>query len=69
MKQPTLRAAVEWIVANDDVDIPDGHKPLAYLSGVVSIALVADLFGVQAKTVARMVRTRKNYLELFGRDV
>lgn len=50
----TLDEAVASVVANDDLTIPDGHRPVAYLTGVATIALVADIYAVPTARVARL---------------
>lgn len=50
----TLSEAVQFIVDNDDLEIPEGHKPIEYLRGVVSVATVAAIFGVTTDRVARL---------------
>ena len=56
-RTPTLREAVEWIVDNDDVEVPRSMKtaPVQYLSGLLTVACVADIFGVKRTTVAAQV--------------
>ena len=49
--RPTYRQAVRWIAAEDEPLI----LKVSELSGLISVALVADLFGKEAITVARDV--------------
>jgi hypothetical protein len=46
----TLREAVEWIANNDDVDIGDGEHGY-----IISICLIADLFGRWPSEIAGAV--------------
>lgn len=52
MKRPTLQAAVEWIAHND---APADEHTLDELAGLLTVVLVADLFGVEPETVAQAV--------------
>ena len=56
-RTPRLREAIEWIVDNDDVEVPHSMKtaPVQYLSGLLTVACVADIFGVKRTTVAARV--------------
>lgn len=49
MKRPSYRTAVAWIALNDAVGDDD---PADVLSGLVSVALVADLFEISPTRVA-----------------
>jgi hypothetical protein len=49
MKRPSYRNAVAWIALNDS---PADNDPVEWLSGLVTVCLVADLFGVDQKEVA-----------------
>lgn len=52
MKRKGYRYAVAWIALNDN---PGDNESLDILSGYVSVALVADLFGVSQYKVAQDV--------------
>lgn len=55
-KKPTYRDAVRWIALNDN---PGGDEDAAAVSGYISTLLIADLFGVEPRSVAiDVVRTR-----------
>lgn len=51
MKRPTYRAAVQWIADNDDASEMDA----GVVEKSLTAALVADLFSVETKRVARHV--------------
>lgn len=51
MKRPAYREAVEWIARNDECTETSAEA----VSGLVSVALVADLFGKDQIEVARAV--------------
>lgn len=54
MKRPCYMEAIEWIAYNDgpgDADATDVGR----LSGTISVALVADMFGIDQDSVARAV--------------
>jgi hypothetical protein len=51
MKRPSLKAAVEWIAYNDE----PGEFDQESVDGLISVLLVADLFGVPPEMVARRV--------------
>jgi hypothetical protein len=61
-KRPGYREAVEWIARNDD----PGEMSADPVSGLISVALVADLFGKEQIEVARAVirfrRTHKDQM-------
>ncbi len=50
------RDAVQWIASNDDQDLGDPAEG----GFLVSIQLIADLFGREAETVAADVRRRRD---------
>jgi len=49
MIRPKYSAAIEWIAQNDSAGDDD---PLDILSGLISVLLVSDLFGVDPMRVA-----------------
>lgn len=49
MKRASYWAAVAWIANNDS---PADNDPVEILRGLVSVCLVADLFGVESSKVA-----------------
>lgn len=51
-KRPSLREAVEWIALNDAAGDDD---PVDILAGLVSVVLVAALFGKEPIDIARRV--------------
>jgi hypothetical protein len=51
------RRAVEWIAAEDEPD--EMHRPT--VAAMVSVALVADIFGKDADAVARSVIRRRHF--------
>ena len=53
MKPAKLSNAVQWIAYNDE----DGESDLATVENSISVALVADLFGVSTTLVALRVLT------------
>ncbi|MCL4683040.1 MAG: hypothetical protein KJZ92_17465 [Rhodocyclaceae bacterium] len=57
MSRPTYRAAIEWIAANDN---PGAAEPSETLKGYLTVALVADLFGVDVKRAAEDVANFRN---------
>lgn len=56
-KQPTYGAGLLWIALND---APADNDNAEQLEGYISVALLADLFGKQAKDVANDVYTLRN---------
>jgi hypothetical protein len=54
----TLAEAVDFIILNDDLNVPGGVRPLSYLSGVVSVAVVAAVYGKPSHHVAALVWRR-----------
>jgi hypothetical protein len=51
VKRPSYRVGIEWIALNDD----DGSAhalSISEVSGMISVALLADLFGKRAIEVA-----------------
>ena len=56
MRSPKYVEAVDWIAMNDS---PGDDDSLENLSGLVSVVLVADLFGVDTKTVAGDILARR----------
>jgi len=59
MKRPSYRAAIYWLAWNDGGGDPECLDPV-HVSEMVSVALVADLFGVPEEKVAQdVVRKRK----------
>ena len=58
MKRASYRDAVAWIAYNDGEGDYDARS-VAYVQGMISTLLVADLFGVEPERVARdVVRLR-----------
>lgn len=55
--KPTLGGAVLWIALED---APGDNLSAADLSGTLTVALVADLFGVTSQRVAEMVWRLRN---------
>lgn len=55
MKRPSYKFAIQWIEDNDDCT-GDGPEDL---QGYLTVALVADLFGVGQEKVARDVINRR----------
>lgn len=51
MKRPGYRAAVKWIAMNDE---PTEHR-VEEMERLISVALVADMFGAETARVARDV--------------
>lgn len=49
MQTPTYRDAIQWIAANDN---PGDAEPLEAVAAYLTVALVADLFGVTPDRVA-----------------
>ena len=57
MKRASYRHAVWWIAMNDDYDLTGDEEEVF---GIVSVALVADVFEVDQRKVARdVVRARQ----------
>lgn len=54
MKRPSYRVAVQWIADNDGAG-DDERLDVEYVSEMVTVALVADLFGVDTARVAQDV--------------
>lgn len=53
MNRPSYRAAVAWIANNDSPgDSPGDNDPAEIIAGLVTVCLVADLFGVSNERVA-----------------
>lgn len=50
--QPSYKSAVEWIALNDNPGVAELPETL---EGYLTVALVADLFGVDLKRVAEDV--------------
>jgi len=48
MKRPSYRAAVAWVAGNDDPGVVDVET----VRCMVTVGLVADLFGVEVERVA-----------------
>lgn len=66
-KRPSYKAAVYWIVANDDTDWVDRNDPLS-----VTAAMVADLFGVSDEKITADIRRgliKERELRLRGRGL
>jgi hypothetical protein len=62
MKRASYRHAVEWIALNDS---PADNDPVDQLRGLVTVCLVADLFGVDQDKVAADVFTfREKYASI-----
>lgn len=58
MKRPSYRDAVAWVADNDDSETLDVETVRSY----VTVALVADLFGVeQEKVAADVVKFREKH--------
>lgn len=57
MNRPGYREAVRWIAYNDDVDL--GNEDQGW---IVSICLVADLWGKPAAEVAKSVENERKRL-------
>jgi hypothetical protein len=59
MKRASYRFAVEWIALNDDAVEMDSEE----VAASISVALVADLFGVDPEKVAAdVIRFREKHL-------
>ena len=56
----TLDEAVAFIAANDDLEVPEGHAPVTYLSGVISVVVVAAIYDVLPQRVARLALCKLN---------
>lgn len=54
-KRPGYREAVEWIALNDET----GETDVEAMSGLISIAMVADLWGKDSMTVAKAVIAKR----------
>jgi hypothetical protein len=54
MKRANYRDAISWIACNDDAGGP-GALNFETVRGYTSVCLIADLFGVEQKRVARDV--------------
>lgn len=55
--RPSLRQAIQWIADNDET----GETDIAVLETLISVALVADLFGKSTTYVAtRVMAVRTN---------
>lgn len=54
MKRPSYKAAVAWLALNDGAGDDDACDP-EMVSGLTTVILVADLFGVESSKVARDV--------------
>jgi hypothetical protein len=62
MKRPSYRSAVAWIARNDNAyyDRPVNSAAEENVAGYISTCLVADLFGIDPKRVAKdVMRLRK----------
>lgn len=58
LKRASYRAGVEWIAMNDE---PTERDP-ELVKGVISVCLLADLFGCEAAVVAQdVVRYREKH--------
>jgi hypothetical protein len=55
MKRPSYRAAIAWIAEVDPIDPDDYNDELEQMEGHVSVALVADMFGIERSRVVRDV--------------
>ena len=51
-RRPSYTAAIEWIVEYDDVT---AYDTVHELSGAISVAMIADLFGANSLDVAKDV--------------
>ncbi len=60
MKRPGYREAIFWIAMNDE----PGEGDYEVIAGLISVVLVADLFGVEAHKVAAdvIIKRRKEGL-------
>jgi hypothetical protein len=57
MKRASYKQAVQWITDNDSAGDND---PVDELAGLISVLLVADIFAVDARKVARDVWNKRN---------
>lgn len=56
MKRPSYRAAVRWIADNDE----PAEREAETIAGLISVVLVADLFGVEpARVAGDVLKARK----------
>lgn len=57
MTRPSYRVGVEWIALNDNAgeDRPGNEDAEENVAGYISTCLLADLFGVEPKRVAKDV--------------
>ena len=59
MKRASYREAVQWVAENDSAGDPDALDPQV-AGGLITAALVADIFGVpDAKVGEDIVRARR----------
>lgn len=62
MKRASYREGIAWIAMNDDPDSSDAYD-LEQLSGLISVLLLADLFGVDPEKVAKdVIKHRRKHL-------
>lgn len=65
MKRPSLKAAIDWIARHDEPTEMDPSE----MEGLISVVMVADLFGVEAMSVAeRVIKQRNKIARLEGYD-
>ena len=58
MTRASLQSAIEWIALNDE----SGEMDIEIISQMISVLLVADLFGKEPKAVAtRIYAERKSW--------
>ena len=55
MKRASYRAAIQWIVDNDDTEWAEYDKSTAMGTPSVTACLIADLFGVDDERIRRDV--------------
>lgn len=55
MRRPTYGSAVLWIALNDETAETDAER----IAQLISVVLVADIFGVEPERVARDVLERR----------
>lgn len=65
-KRASYRAGIAWIALNDDPGSIEAFQ-LDTLSGLISVCLLADLFGVDSERVARdVIKYRERVREAKG---
>lgn len=61
MKRASYRAAVQWVALNDSAG-EDTALKVSEVSELITVVLVADIFGVEPEKVARaVIRVRKGW--------